>query len=379
MDPLAAALCGLGAIVIASGEVTTSTDSLALFAAFAGVHRAMRTGASRALIGVPAAIWILAHFWSFVPDRVVESIAPLNSFLNRAPKSLSGIVLLVALLVMVGGARARLGRGLSTLAFVALGLDLLLRLVPTSHVVLPGSLVVLLGACENGWTVTGRLLGALSMFLVGLGPISVPPLPRRGGAVAGAIGGTLLSAAIAGLPQHVPTGSEGALLVLGLFWLAASVLTAVGLGAMARAGASPSGWIGLGLVVLGIFGLIPALALFAESDVNAYGFTMSIPFGLLGIGIGLVGWKGAPLETARKVLAAVLITAFAAGTISWLAVYLALAHVTSGRDPQALAEITIEPLAILGLALWAALLVYLASPPSITFWPTAPNAIDPHA
>src|SRR5450631_2077648 len=102
MDPLAAALCGLGAIVIASGEVTTSTDSLALFAAFAGVHRAMRTGASRALIGVPAAIWILAHFWSFVPDRVVESIAPLNSFLKRAPKSLSGIVLLVALLVMVG-------------------------------------------------------------------------------------------------------------------------------------------------------------------------------------------------------------------------------------------------------------------------------------
>ena len=227
---------------------------------------------------------------------------------------------------------------------------------------MPASVALLLEATESGWRVAGQLLGARRMVLVGLGPIAVAPLPRRGGAVAGAVGATLLCALIAGLPQRVPPSSEGALLVLALLWLAASVLAAVGLGAMARAGASPSGWIGLGLVVLGILGVIPALALFERTGANAYGFTMSTPFGLLGIGIAIAGWKGAPLATARKVLGVVFITAFAAWTLSWCAVYLALARVTDGREPWALARITTEPLAVYGLVLWAALLVYLASP-----------------
>ena len=368
MDPLSAALCGLGAMVIASGTATTSTGALALFAAFAGVHRALRTGASRALIGVPAVVWILGNLWTFVPDRVVASIAPSDSLVRRTPASLAELVLVVALLVLVAIARARLGRGLSTLALVALGLDLLLRVVPTSQVGSPESLVVLLGASETGWRVAGKLFAAVCFFLVGLGSIPVPPLPRRGGAVAGAVGATLLCAVLAGLPHRVHPPGDGALFVLGLLWLTASVLTAVGLGAMARAGASPAAWIGVGLVVLGILALVPALLVFERMDENAYGFMMATPFGLLGVGLGLVGWKGAPLETARRVLGVLLITAFAAGTLAWCGVFLALARITNGMEPWGLARIATEPLAVHGLALWAALLVYLASPPPPPGW-----------
>jgi hypothetical protein len=48
-----------------------------------------------------------------------------------------------------------------------------------------------------------------------------------------------------------------------------------------------------------------------------------------------------------------------------VATWLALAHVVRAHEPWAFARITVEPLASYGLVAWAALLLYLASPPVV--------------
>ena len=90
---------------------------------------------------------------------------------------------------------------------------------------------------------------------------------------------------------------------------------------------------------------------------------MAMPFALLGIGIALFGWQGAPFEAARKVLGGLFVAAFAGGALAWLATYIVLARVIDAREPWGLARLTTEPMASLGLVLWAALLLYLAYPP----------------
>src|SRR5688572_13784876 len=107
MDPLTAALCGLGGMVILSGRASTPAASLLLFAAFYGVYRATRTGMAKALIAFPAAIWLVANLWSFVPESILDAVASPPSLLRKAPENLSSILLIVALVIMVVGARAR--------------------------------------------------------------------------------------------------------------------------------------------------------------------------------------------------------------------------------------------------------------------------------
>src|SRR5690606_13555890 len=123
--------CGLGAALIL-GSPRASVSTLLLFAAFYGVHRAIRTNVSKVLIGTPALVWMLGNLWSFLPQALVEAIQRESPLLGRAPENLSATVLAVALVVMVAAARARLGGAVSTLAFVALGIHLFFRLVPSS-------------------------------------------------------------------------------------------------------------------------------------------------------------------------------------------------------------------------------------------------------
>lgn len=365
MDLVGAACCGAGAVVVMmGGNASSSLSALALAIGFYGVHRVVRTGLTKALIVSPAAMWGLANLWSFVPDRLAPDALAASSLLSQAPANLAAAVSLVALLAMVFAARPRLGVGLATAAMVALGIGLLLQLVPSTRLgAEPSSIALLVLGTEVGWRVVAAQLSALCMFLTGIGPLAVEPLPRRGGAIVGAAGAMLLSAGIAGHRLRIPNESMGAMVGIGLVWLVGSILSAIGLGAMARAGAKPAGWIGVGLVVLGIFGLIPALLLFERTEANAYGFVMATPFALLGIGIALLGWRGAPLELARKVLGGLFVAAFAGGSLAWLATYVVLARIVPAREPWSFARLTLEPMATYGLVLWAALLLYLASPP----------------
>ena len=359
-------------MVILRGSASEPVGALILFLAFYGVHRVMRTGLSKALIAAPAVVWIVASFWSFVPESVVRSIGAASPMLMKAPESLSALALSIVLLTMVGLARGRIGAGVSTLALVALGLAMLLRLLPSPDLQHEAtSFTVLLAGTGKGWGYVARTLSALCMVVIGVGPIVVQPLPRRGGAIAGAIGATLLSAAMVGLPHFIAPYNAGALVVFVLLWVVASILSAIGLGAMAGAGAKPAGWIGVGLVVFGIVMIFPGLAIFEKADTNAYGLFMSTPFSLLGIGLALFGWKGAPLELVRKVLGVVLVTAFATGTLAWLATFLGFARVVNSREPWSLAHLTAEPLAMYGLLFWAALLLHLAYPPR----PPLPQAL----
>ena len=372
MDVVGGALCAIGAASLLRGSPGDSVGALLLFMGFYGVHRALRTGASQALIAAPTIVWLAFNLWTFVPESLVDGISKASPTVERAPEAIGSIVLVAALLAMVAVARERLGAGLSTLALVALALSLLLRITPsTGRESLESSFTLLLTGMTKGWGFVARTLGALCMILIGVGPIPVRPLPRRGGAVAGAIGGTLLAAGIVGLPTTIHTYNEGALGVFVLLWLTGGILSAIGLGAMARAGATPAGWIGVGATVLGLVMLVPALAIFEKTSSNAYGFVMATPFGLLGIGVALFGWKGAPLEVARKALGVAFVTAFATGTLAWIAVFLARARVTNAREPWSLARLATEPLATYGLLLWAALLLYLAWPPG----PKAPAAM----
>lgn len=353
-------------------------SAFALALGFYGVHRALRTGLTKALIAAPALMWLVGHLWEFVPERVVDRVTQLSPLVQAAPANLGMTVFLVALTSMAVAARSRLGAGLSTATLVALGVALFFRIVPSTYLRAdPGPVQLLVLRTEAGWSSVALHLSALCMVATGVGAVAVPPLPRRVGAVAGVAGALLLSAGVTGLQSGSARASAREMVGLGLVWLVGNTLVAVGLGAMARAGAKVAGWIGVGLVVLGILGLIPALALFENTDRNAYGFLMSMPFALLGIGVALFGWNGAPFEAARKVLGGLFVAAFAGGAIAWLATYIALARVVNAREPWGLARLTTEPLASLGLVLWAALLLYLAFPPrapQITPLARAPGA-----
>ena len=57
-------------------------------------------------------------------------------------------------------------------------------------------------------------------------------------------------------------------------------------------------------------------------------------------------------------------SAFAGGALAWLATYIVVAGMFNAREAWSVARITTEPMASLGLVLWAALLLYyLAFPP----------------
>ncbi len=346
-------------------------SAFALALGFYGVHRALRTGLTKALIAAPALMWLGGHFWEFVPERVVDRVTQLSPLVQAAPANLGMTVFLVALTSMAVAARSKLGAGLSTATLVVLGVALFFRIVPSTYLRAdPGPVQLLVLRTEAGWSSVALLLSALCMFFTGVGPTAVQPLPRRGGAIAGVVGALLLSATVTGMQSGLRPAA-GEMFGIGFVWLVGSALVAVGLGAMARAGAKVAGWIGVGLVVLGVFGLVPVLMLFEKTDQNAYGFVMSMPFALLGIGIALFGWNGAPFEAARTVLGGLFVAAFAGGAMAWLVTYLAFARVVAVREPWGLARLTTEPLASLGLVFWAALLLYLAFPPRAGVTPFA--------
>jgi hypothetical protein len=152
--------------------------------------------------------------------------------------------------------------------------------------------------------------------------------------------------------------------VTGFFFLVASILLACGAGAIARAGGGAAGWIGVGLVVLGLLSVVPSLAILSRgTDTAQVMFGMATPFALLGLAIALFGWKGAPLEAARKLLAAAFAIAFVAGTLAWFALFLSLLRVTDSRAPWRIFELVTRPTGAYALVSFAALLLYLAAPP----------------
>lgn len=364
MDPLAAAFCGLGAAVVLGMDGDDAPGAFLLFLGFYGVYRALRTPATKALIPVPALIWIVGHLWDLLPDKLVDTVAPSSSVLHRAPYNLSATLFLAALVVVTASARHKIGAGVSMLSFVALGIDLLFRLLPTSTLQNDSSsFIALVVYTETGWHFLARLFGAVCMVLAGVGPIAALPLPRRAGAIAGACGALLLSACVVGSPTHVSGSNDGILITLAFLFLVGYILVAVGLGAMARAGAKVAGWLGVGLAVFGILGLVLSITIFEKTQDNAYAFVMSTPFALLGIAIALAGWNGAPLELVRRAIAATLAAGFAGGGLAWVTTYLALADIYDAREPWILAHKTTEPIAAYGFAAFAALLVYLAWPP----------------
>jgi len=367
MDPITAALCGLGAVAIATGGAD-ATSCLLLFLGLWGVRRATRSPVTTALLGVPAAMWLVGHLFTFTPARVDSWVREggrlSGGFLEHAPDNAAAMLYLAALLVLVVTARARIGAVLAITTCAVLGFDLLCRFLPSEEIrSSPGDFGSILLATERGWSGTGVKLAAICVFVIGVGPLAVQPLPRRGGAIAGAIGAMLLVASTTGATAsgyHAETLAA----VTGFFFLVASILLACGAGAIARAGGGAAGWIGVGLVVLGLLSVVPSLAILSRgTDTAQVMFGMATPFALLGLAIALFGWKGAPLEAARKLLAAAFAIAFVAGTLAWFALFLSLLRVTDSRAPWRIFELVTRPTGAYALVSFAALLLYLAAPP----------------
>lgn len=365
MDPITASLCGLGAVAIATGG-GDAISCLLLFLGFWGVRRATKLPVTNALLGVPALVWLVSHLYTFLPDRLERALAGLSlgkGMVEHAPENLGAMLYLVALLVLVVTARAWIGTVLATTTCVVLGFNLLCRLLPTTEIASsPGDLGNVILATDHGWASIGVKLAAIGVFAIAVGPLGVQPLPRRGGAIAGAIGAMLLVATTSGTAAS-GYRAETLAVVTGFFFFVASVLVACGAGAIARAGGGGAGWAGVGLVVLGLLSAVPSGLLLERADHSSLMFGMATPFGLLGLAIALFGWKGAPLETARKLLAAAFGIAFFAGTLAWFAVLLAALRVTDSRSPWELYTSVTRPTASYALVAFAALLLYLAAPP----------------
>ena len=187
MDPSVRRAAGRAQCSRYERERDVLASALALAVGFYGVHRAMRTGLTKALVVAPAAIWALGNAWRVVPDRLTQTVLSEPSILVQTSMNLATTVFLVALLAMAIAARRRLGAGLSTATCVALAIGLVFRLVPSTRLEnAPGTFALLALATESGWLAVAAHWSGLCMFLVGVGPLAVQPLPRRRGAIAGA-------------------------------------------------------------------------------------------------------------------------------------------------------------------------------------------------
>ena len=130
MNPLAAALCGVGAAVLAAftkGRRRSTVLSRSCFwgAAFYGVSRATQSRAALVLIGALPVVWLLEHVSDFTPERVIAVAGHGSSPFLSSTRWLATVALTIALGASVVIARPRIGSGLAGLTLGALAFALL--------------------------------------------------------------------------------------------------------------------------------------------------------------------------------------------------------------------------------------------------------------
>jgi hypothetical protein len=363
MDPLTALLCGLGAVMVSLGGGSGSaSDALALGAGLYGVHRATQKGIGRVLVAVPALLWMLAHFWKILPEAADRFQ---HGAWSMAPSHLASFMTLGLYFATVVLARQKIGTGLAGLTMGALGFASFVAFLAlfTDSGSTPDAV---LHQTASGWGHVAITLTSVCWLVLGLGPITVPALPRSLGAIAGAVGASLLAALVSGAGSRGEGSSTMRLLVLLALFLG-WVLAAFGPGALARAGAGPVAWTGVGLIVVQVVFGLPGAAFLDEATGRGSMGGMPITamgLGLLGLALTALAARSIGLDKPRSFTAVLLLVGVFGAMQLWFGYMLLALRVYRRNTPGWPVEILSRPAMTLGLVLWAACLVFLALPPA---------------
>lgn len=361
MDPVSAALCGAGAAVVLMGGIGDGSPMglLVLGGAFYGMSRATRSRAVLGLMGALLVVWFLNHFWTFVPEKLLGTgFGQPNEKHHDAPAWWAEALMHVTLLASVFLVRSKIGWGLTSLTTAAMAIAGLARV---GSAVDNGSVAGFFDPIASGWFSVIRGLVAAAWIIVGIGAPPPAAISRRVAPMLGAAGALLITATLAPAAR----GSDAAELAQMATMVVAWVLSAIGLGSLARAGAGTPAWVGMALViaqlVLGFpVGLVVFDKMANEQFINVV--AMSMPLGLAGFGIAALAGKALPLGAARAMIGVLfLVAAFGA----LLTVFTVLVH-SRLHDPFWPLSSLMRPATVLGMSLWAAYLGFVALPPKAT-------------
>ena len=360
MDPIAAVLCGVGAAFLLFGAHGTSLiDALVLSGALYGISRVTRSRAVLGLLAVLVVVWFLDHFWTFIPTKLLDvGFGGAHAERHDAPAWWANVLLNVTLLVSVIFARGKLGRGLTFLTASAFAIAIASNFASTLWEMGRATHEEnLLGAIASGWRGVSVRLAAVAWVVVGLGAPPGPAISRRVMPILGAVGALLIGTTLGVQFQ------EASLFVLLATMFVAWVLSAIGLGGVARAGGGGPAWAGMALVIAQLVLAFPiGFVVFNRRMDSSFPdvVAMTMPLGLTGFGIAAVAGKALPHGAIRGLIG-ILFLIGASGAV------LALFTVSLGsRDAEtsfwALRDLLI-PATSLATTLWASYLVYVALPP----------------
>lgn len=369
------AACAIGALSLAFAS--PSIGSVWGFCALAlGVWGVAQSTSKRGLLGV-IAVLALASFVANVPEMIPSFIRdspdgayeyadPLQRWTGLFARTLETVALVATLVA----ARRRAG-GIAILAAIPLILGVGAKLVATVIPEGPPSIATSVDAIA---TATGAGLGSIGYALVavtwlvcGLAPIALPKSGGRALLVVGAVGTTLLAAALAAadhLSERPSADLIGLLITANVGWLLIAIGSFGGDSAGGRAGAI------IGTVLIGLGLLACPLAFAAPLDdlgprVSQALFSPWI-FGFAGLAVIAATSLRKPLRPLRLAAAVLMLVAVASMFVGAIALVLATSRDLSLpiREPfWAVRRVTL-PAAELGLVLLTALQALLGAPPS---------------
>ena len=360
MDPIAAVLCGAGAAVVLGGvwEHASLMGLFVLGAAFYGISRATRSRATLGLVGVLLAVWFLSHFWTFVPEKLLGTgYGEPNAVHLDAPAWWADLLEYVAVLVSVVLARSKIGWGLTAVTAGAMGIAILAHVASTLLHKPSDTEGDLFGAMASGWFASSAGLVAAAWLIVGIGAPPPAAISRRVAPMLGAVGALLIAAT---LGAHVRDAGVPVLLAT---MLVAWVLSAVGLGSLARAGGGAAAWAGMALVIAQlVIGFPVGFVVFSKMLDNDFPDVvgMTMPLGLVGFGIAALSARALPLGPVRG-LVGVLFLVAAFGALLTVFTFFVGSRL---RDPVWPLESFMRPATVLGMSLWASYLAFVALPPT---------------
>jgi hypothetical protein len=254
--------------------------------------------------------------------------------------------------------RSKIGWGLTALAGAAFVVALLAHTGSTLLHRPSDTDVDVLGAIAAGWFSLIPGLVAAAWLIVGTGSPPPAAISRRVTPILGAVGALLIAATL-GAGDHF---RDAAFAVLLATMTVAWVLSAVGLGGLAREGAGAPAWAGMVLVIAQlVIGFPVGFVVFGKMTNEHFAEVVStvMPLGLVGFGIAALAPRALPLGAVRGLIGVLFLVA-AFGAMLTLFTLLVGSRL---REPFWPLDAFMLPATALGMALWAAYLAFVAIPP----------------
>lgn len=358
MDPIAAALCGVGATIVLFGHTGSLAGWLMLAAGFYGIARASGSRAAPWLVGAVAVAFGFAHLKDVVALPFTFDTA--HPTIAAAPHVLQRLVLDGAFLAAVVIARHRVGMGLFVLAVVAGAMSITFGALADLLDPKPepaNFLSFLSNDIAGGWGLIASRLDAVVFLVAGVGAPVVTATPRRASAIVGVVSAALLATTLSGFPHQ---GHEGDAIAALATAFAAWIAMAVAIGRLRGIGGGGAAIAGMVLAILQVLAIgLVTIALDDMREQVDVAFTMGLGLGFLGLGIAVFVPSALPLQNARFLIGGAFLVASSGATIALLK------HLGKVRmNPYWGATEFAKPAGALGFALLAAYFAFLVSPPA---------------